>query len=215
MFYFNSSNIKKNHYAFKKDFLNKTYLHLFQSKHLKNNSMKTNIKFNHFPIWNKAASLLMIALFLFSIPENVKADIPCNTIQSVSYAWPCPNGNQGYFSYCSDGCHVYIKYDDCMGIYHEWYYSANRNIKPKTGDKEVDYLFNIVINDFNLLLVKKKTTNKDVMSFLKISINKVSKRINIGIDYAKKPVKGKVSFNTAPQKEIDKFLEFIKGDSKL
>ena len=111
MFYFNSSNIKKNHYAFKKDFLNKTYLHLFQSKHLKNNNMKTNIKFNHFTIWDKAASLLLIALFLFFIPENVKADIPCNTIQSVSYAWPCPNGNQGYFSYCSDGCHVYIKYD--------------------------------------------------------------------------------------------------------
>ena len=68
--------------------------------------MKTNIKFNHFTIWDKAASLLLIALFLFFIPENVKADIPCNTIQSVSYAWPCPNGNQGYFSYCSDGCHV-------------------------------------------------------------------------------------------------------------
>ena len=177
--------------------------------------MKTNLKFNHFPTGNKAASLLMIALFLFSIPENVNADVPCNTIQSVSYAWPCPNGNQGYFSYCSDGCHVYIKYDDCMVVYHEWYYSANRNIKPKTGDKEADNLFNIVINDFNLLLMKKKTTNKDVMSFLKISINKVSKRINIGIDYAKKPVKGKVSFNTAPQKEIDKFLDLIKGDSKL
>jgi hypothetical protein len=176
--------------------------------------MKTKIKIIHFPLWNKAASLLMIALFLFSIPKNVNADVPCNTIQSVSYIWPCANGNQGYFSYCSDGCHVYIKYDDCTGAYHEWYYSANRHIKPKTGNKEVDNLFNIVLNDFNSLLAKKNATNKDVMSFLKSSIDKVSKRINIGIDYARKPVKGKVSFNTAPQKEINKFMELIKDDYK-
>jgi hypothetical protein len=174
--------------------------------------MKTKTKFSNFPIWNKTTSLLLLALSLFFLPDNINADVPCNTIQSVSYVWPCPNGNQGYFSYCSDGCHVYIKYDDCMGFYHEWYYSTNRNIKPKTGDKEVDNLFNIVITDFNLLSVKKSTTNKDVMSFLKFSIDKVVKRINIGIDYVRKPVKGKVSFNTAPQKEIDKFLELIKND---
>lgn len=215
MFYFKSSNTKKSHYVFKEDFLNKTYLHLFQNKHLKNNSMKTNIKFNHFPIWNKVTSLLLIALLLFSIPENVNADVPCNTIQSVSYVWSCPNGNQGYFSYCSDGCHVYIKFEGCMSNYHEWYYSASRNINPKTGDKEVDNLFNIVINDFNLLLVKKNTTDKDVMSFLKSSIDKVSKRINIGIDYVRKPVKGKVSYNVASQNDIDKFLELIKDDFKL
>lgn len=177
--------------------------------------MKTKTKFSNFSIWNKTTSLLLLALFMLFLPKNINADVPCNTIQSVSYVWPCANGNQGYFSYCSDGCHVYIKYDDCMGVYHEWYYSTSRNIKPKTSDKEVDNLFNIVINDFNLFLVKKNATNKDVTLFLKTSIDKVSKRINIGIDYARKPVKGKVSFNAAPQKEINKFMELIKGDSKL
>ncbi|MBM4172510.1 MAG: hypothetical protein FJ214_11630 [Ignavibacteria bacterium] len=112
--------------------------------------------------------IIIISLLMFLLSNNIFA--------LFSYSWirDCGNGNQEYFSLILDEGNVYIKYDGCDGVYHEWYYS--NNIKDKSpyikGDKIINKAFNDMIQSYKNAISKKGITEKELSTTMVSALKK-------------------------------------------
>ncbi len=144
-----------------------------------------------------ALAFLLLALF-------AEAEEPCMTIQSVSYVELCPDGTtQIYVSIVTDGCHIYAKFDDCAGNYHEWWFDVLRPAGPGTGDRKLDAALGEVRGEFMAMRARPRRTDKDVHAFLDKAIRRLARQTGSG--------KGKIKFNAATKLETAEFLQRIRN----
>ena len=94
----------------------------------------------------KIAPLCCLIAALTALAAAAEPDQPCMTIQSVSEVrWCADTVTQSYFSVISDGCHIYVKYDGCDGVYREWWFNVVSGARMKTGHKKLDFVLTSMI----------------------------------------------------------------------
>lgn len=101
---------------------------------------------------------------------------------SCSRPCPEPPGGSDYFSYISDGGNTLIKYVGCDGVLHEWFYMPgySENLKTYSSlDPKINESFNILINAYSTLLLKKKITRSDINDIMNPALEKAAENINI------------------------------------
>jgi len=166
-------------------------------------------------LWTRTSLCAILFVCWLQIPQNSFATNPCNNIQSTSFVFSCPNGNQGYLAVFSDGCHTLIKYESCRGRYHEFYCGIISPSHPNTGDGNLNELFEFIMADSEQLQAKSSRNNNDVKNFLVRTVNQVLKDKRIEkIENMQEGVKGKTSLNSADQAEISAFELMIDKESK-
>lgn len=112
--------------------------------------------------------IIIISLLMFLLSNNIFA--------LFSYSWirDCGNGNQEYFSVILDEGSVYIKYDGCDGVYHEWYYSNVIQDKAPyiKGDKIINQAFNDMIQAYKNAISKKGINEKELTTTMVSTLKK-------------------------------------------
>lgn len=155
---------------------------------------------------------LLITFFLLSSSSCAHATQPCDTVQTMSYLWSCPDGTQGYFSITTDGCRTLVKYEPCLAVvfggYREWLLQTNDARPPESGSVVLNQILFDLHSDLKINSSKSSNSNADIKNILERNLQKIQKSKAITtLPENKNSTGGSITIRSLSNTEISSFKE--------